>query len=141
MATSRFWVSFSRILVGLYLICFFLEPKDFATAGFKEILVEPDNNDTDNDAQFEVLTHDSDDPLTNGSVSTAGNGDGARYELCGNDLSFLGPPYGNISTSNMVCSPIWNTFVLRVSCFNSYFLVMYVSLYIVANLNELNLIS
>ncbi|XP_022757553.1 cytochrome b561 and DOMON domain-containing protein At3g61750-like [Durio zibethinus] len=113
MATSRSWFSFSRILVRLYLFYILLEPKDFAAAGFKEILVKPDNNDPDNDAQFEVVTHDTDDPLANGSITTASNGDGGRYELCGSDLSFLGPPYGNISTSNMVCSPIWNTFVLR----------------------------
>ncbi|XWS46231.1 hypothetical protein CRYUN_Cryun14cG0046700 [Craigia yunnanensis] len=113
MATSRIWVSISRILVGLYLLFIFLEPKFFAAEGFKEFQVDPDNNDPDNDAQFEVLTHDTDDPLGNGSISTAGNGDGGRYELCGTDLSFLGPPYGNISTSNMICSPIWNTFVLR----------------------------
>ena len=141
MATSSFWVSFSRILVGLYLLFIFLEPKFFAAAGFKEFRVDPDNNDPDNDARFEVLTHDTDDPLANGSISTAGNGDGGRYELCGTDLSFLGPPYGNISTSNMICSPIWNTFVLRVSCFISYFQVTYVCLYIVANFNELNLIG
>ncbi|XVF73030.1 hypothetical protein PTKIN_Ptkin12aG0168800 [Pterospermum kingtungense] len=97
MATSRFRLSFSRILVGFYLLCIFLEPKDFAT-----------------EAKFEVLNHDSADPLNNGSsISTAGNVDGGRYELCGTDLSFLGPPYGNISASNMVCSPVWNNFVLR----------------------------
>lgn len=94
MATSRFWVSFFRILVGFYLLCIFVEPKDLATEGF--------NNDA---PQFEVFNHDAADPLT--------NVDGGRYELCGTDLSFLGPPYGNISTSNMVCSPIWNNFVLR----------------------------
>ncbi|XVF22379.1 hypothetical protein REPUB_Repub12eG0167500 [Reevesia pubescens] len=113
MATSRFWILFSRILVGFYLLCMFIEPKVFKAAGFKEIRVQPDNNDPDKDAQFEVLNHETHDPLANGSISTAGNGDGGRYELCGTDLSFLGPPYGNISTSNMVCSPIWNTFVLR----------------------------
>ncbi|XP_022770585.1 cytochrome b561 and DOMON domain-containing protein At3g61750-like [Durio zibethinus] len=113
MATSRFRVLFSRILVGLYLLYIFLEPKDFATAGFNEILVDPDKTDPDNDAKFEVLIHDTNDPLTNATISTAGNGDGRRHELCGTDLSFLDPPYGNISTSNMVCSPIWNTFVLR----------------------------
>ncbi|XWS35899.1 hypothetical protein CRYUN_Cryun20dG0036500 [Craigia yunnanensis] len=103
------------ILVGLYLLFIFLEPKFFAAAGLKDIRVEPDNNDADNDAQFEVLTHDTDYPLASGSISTAGNGDGGRYELCGTDLCFLGPPYGNISTSNMFCSPIWNTFVLRTT--------------------------
>ncbi|XVE73714.1 hypothetical protein DITRI_Ditri11bG0140800 [Diplodiscus trichospermus] len=115
MATSRLWVSFSRILVGLCLLCILLEPKDFGTSGLKEILVEPDDSDPDNnDARFQVLTHDIDDPATKGSTGTAGNGDGERYDqLCGTDLSFLGPPYGNISASNMVCSPIWNTFVLR----------------------------
>ncbi|EOX95709.1 PREDICTED: cytochrome b561 and DOMON domain-containing protein At3g61750 [Theobroma cacao] len=113
MATPRFWVSFSRILVGLYLLCIFLGPKVFAAADFKEILVEPDSDDPDKGAQFKVLDHDTNDPLANGSISTAGDGDGGRYELCGTDLSFLGPPYGNISTSNMVCSPIWHTFVLR----------------------------
>ncbi|XP_022734044.1 cytochrome b561 and DOMON domain-containing protein At3g61750-like [Durio zibethinus] len=113
MATSSFWVSFSRILVGLYLVFVFLEPKFLAAAGFNKNWVEPDNIDPDNDGQYQVLTHDSDDPFADGSISTAGDGDGGRYEVCGTDLSFLGPPYGNISTSKMVCSPIWNTFILR----------------------------
>ncbi|WCJ22413.1 Cytochrome b561 and DOMON domain-containing protein At3g61750 [Euphorbia peplus] len=35
-----------------------------------------------------------------------------RSELCNTDMSsFLPPPYNNIS--NMVCSPVWNTFILR----------------------------
>ena len=34
--------------------------------------------------------------------------------LCGADLStFLPPPYSNMS--NMICSPVWNTFAVRVS--------------------------
>ncbi|KAL4376988.1 hypothetical protein GQ457_02G001170 [Hibiscus cannabinus] len=101
MAASRFRVSFSRILVGFYLLCMSLEHKRFGAAGVEEIRPE----------------HGKNDPLTNGSVtsSTAGTSiDGrSRSELCGTDLSFLGPPYGNISASNMVCSPIWNNFVLR----------------------------
>lgn len=41
-----------------------------------------------------------------------GGGGGGTIELCGTDLStFLSPPYGNLS--NMICSPIWNTFILR----------------------------
>ncbi|KAK8570380.1 hypothetical protein V6N13_003063 [Hibiscus sabdariffa] len=100
MATSGLWVSFSRILVGLYLLCISLEHKHFGAAGFKEIRVE---NDT--------ITND---PLTNGSVTSSTAGTGVdRSELCSTDLSFLGPPYGNISSSNMVCSPIWNNMVLR----------------------------
>ena len=35
-------------------------------------------------------------------------------DLCGTDLStFLPPPYSNMS--NIICSPVWNTFTLRVS--------------------------
>ncbi|XVE77277.1 hypothetical protein DITRI_Ditri13aG0049400 [Diplodiscus trichospermus] len=108
MATSRFWVSYSQILVGFYLVCIFLQPKLFVAAGFEEI------NDQDNDSdQVAVLTNNTDVPSADGNISSAGDGDGGRYELCGSDLSFLGPPYGNISTSNMVCSSVWNTFVLR----------------------------
>lgn len=40
--------------------------------------------------------------------------DQERSELCNTDMSsFLPPPYNNIS--NMVCRPVWNTFLLRVS--------------------------
>lgn len=50
----------------------------------------------------------------NGYVSSAGDSGGGRYELCGTDIStFLPPPYGNIS--GLSCTPLWNTFVLRVS--------------------------
>ncbi|KAM6573717.1 hypothetical protein CsatA_017797 [Cannabis sativa] len=39
-------------------------------------------------------------------------GGGGELELCNNDLSnFLPPPFGNLT--NVVCKPIWNTFVLR----------------------------
>ncbi|XP_041000673.1 cytochrome b561 and DOMON domain-containing protein At3g61750-like [Juglans microcarpa x Juglans regia] len=34
-------------------------------------------------------------------------------QLCGTHMSFLPPPYGNLS--NLVCKPIWNTFILRYS--------------------------
>ncbi|KAG5231467.1 cytochrome b561 and DOMON domain-containing protein [Salix suchowensis] len=38
--------------------------------------------------------------------------DQERSELCNTDMSsFLPPPYNNIS--NMVCRPVWNTFLLR----------------------------
>ncbi|PON98016.1 Cytochrome b561 and DOMON domain-containing protein [Trema orientale] len=41
--------------------------------------------------------------------TTAGAGES---ELCNNDLSnFLPPPYGNLT--NVICKPVWNTFVLR----------------------------
>ncbi|KAL6124051.1 hypothetical protein ACLB2K_076567 [Fragaria x ananassa] len=40
------------------------------------------------------------------------DGSGGVSELCVNDLaSFMPPPYGN--SSDIVCKPIWNTFVLR----------------------------
>lgn len=43
-----------------------------------------------------------------------GNVGAGESDLCNNDLSyFLPPPYGNLS--NVICKPIWNTFVLRVS--------------------------
>ncbi|XVF80235.1 hypothetical protein PTKIN_Ptkin15bG0054600 [Pterospermum kingtungense] len=101
-----------RTLVGFYLLCIVLEPNFFAVAGYKEIRFDADKSDPDNDdGQFEILL--GHDPLVNGSISTAGNDEGGRYEVCGTDLSFLGPVYGNISPSKMVCSPVWNTFVLR----------------------------
>ncbi|TYH38820.1 hypothetical protein ES332_D12G136500v1 [Gossypium tomentosum] len=95
MAIPSFFVSFTKILVGFCLLC--IVHKDFVVAGFEEVRVE----------------HDTNEPLTNGSITTAGTGEDGRSELCGTDLSFLGPPYGNMSTAKMVCSPIWNTFVLR----------------------------
>ena len=44
-----------------------------------------------------------------------GSGSGGRVpELCNIDArSFLPPPYGNLSS--VICKPIWNTFILRVS--------------------------
>lgn len=100
MAIPSFFVSFTKILLGFCLLC--TVHKDFVVAGFEEVRVE----------------HDTNEPLTNSSITTAGTGEDGRSELCGTDLSFLGPPYGNMSTAKMVCSPIWNTFVLRVSCFS-----------------------
>lgn len=49
-------------------------------------------------------------------------GSGGVSELCDNDLAnFMPPPYGN--SSDIVCRPIWNTFVLRVNLF--FFLQFY----------------
>lgn len=46
----------------------------------------------------------------NNRVSAAGGGGG----LCSIDLStFLPLPYSNMP--NMICKPVWNTFLLRVS--------------------------
>ncbi|EEF39066.1 dopamine beta-monooxygenase, putative [Ricinus communis] len=47
------------------------------------------------------------------STYTAPNSPGVdRSELCNTDMStFLPPPYNNIS--NMVCIPVWNTYLLR----------------------------
>lgn len=45
------------------------------------------------------------------------DGSGGVSEICVNDLaSFMPPPYGN--SSDIVCRPIWNTFVLRVCLFS-----------------------
>lgn len=58
------------------------------------------------------------------------DGSGGVSEICVNDLaSFMPPPYGN--SSDIVCRPIWNTFVLRVCLFSIIqtsllFLVIYV---------------
>lgn len=51
--------------------------------------------------------------LADDGSNVGGGGGGAASQLCKTDLSFLPPPYGNLS--NVVCKPIWNTFVLRVS--------------------------
>ncbi|XP_024020960.1 cytochrome b561 and DOMON domain-containing protein At3g61750 [Morus notabilis] len=41
-----------------------------------------------------------------------GGSGAADTEICNNDLSsFLPPPYSNIT--NVICKPVWNTFVLR----------------------------
>lgn len=56
----------------------------------------------------------------NGSFGGSGYIGGGKEteQLCNADLSsFLLPPYGNLS--NMICRPIWNTFVLRASLFSS----------------------
>lgn len=55
----------------------------------------------------------ADDDSNVPGVNSAGVGGGVS-ELCDNELSsFMLPPYGNLS--DIVCRPIWNTFVLRVS--------------------------
>lgn len=55
----------------------------------------------------------ADDDSNVPGVGKAGGGGGVS-ELCDNDLSsFMPPPYSN--ASYIVCRPIWNTFVLRVS--------------------------
>ena len=56
--------------------------------------------------------HDGDNSYYAGTASST-NG-GVDSEICNNDLTtFLPPPYSNLT--NVVCKPIWNTFVLRVS--------------------------
>lgn len=46
-----------------------------------------------------------------GSVGGVGS---EVWELCDTDLrSFLPPPYANLS--GVICKPVWNTFILRVS--------------------------
>ncbi|KAI5345805.1 PREDICTED: cytochrome [Prunus dulcis] len=55
----------------------------------------------------------ADDDSNVPGVNSAGVGGGVS-ELCDNELSsFMLPPYGNLS--DIVCRPIWNTFVLRYS--------------------------
>lgn len=57
------------------------------------------------------------------------DGSGGVSELCVNDLaSFMPPPYGN--SSDIVCKPIWNTFVLRVCHFEFYKLHLFFSCYV-----------
>ena len=67
------------------------------------------------EAQIFVTADDGANAGGAGAGFGHGGGNGAgESELCNNDLSnFLPPPYGNLS--NVICKPVWNTFVLRVS--------------------------
>jgi len=57
---------------------------------------------------------DEDDYVEVDSSSGYDGYNGGVSEQCDTDLrSFLPPPYGNLT--NVICKPIWNTFVLRVS--------------------------
>lgn len=90
MAISGHGFSASRLLVGLCLVSLVLKSEVFVSA--------------DDDAGYVG---------GNGIGGNGGSGAGDT-DICNNDLSsFLPPPYSNIS--NVVCKPIWNTFVLRVS--------------------------
>lgn len=61
---------------------------------------------------------DDDDDYVEVDNSSNGGYSGGVSEQCDTDLrSFLPPPYGNLT--NIVCKPIWNTFVLRVSFISS----------------------
>ncbi|XP_068314661.1 cytochrome b561 and DOMON domain-containing protein At3g61750-like [Pyrus communis] len=63
------------------------------------------------EAKFDVMAADG--SYVPG-VNSAGGGNEAS-QLCDNDLSsFMLPPYSN-SSSDLVCRPLWNTFVLRYS--------------------------
>lgn len=89
MANSGHAFSVSHFLVGLCLVTLVFESEVF------------------------VLADDDDAGYVGGNGIKGGSGAGDT-EICSNDLSsFLPPPYSNIS--NVVCKPIWNTFVLRVS--------------------------
>jgi len=73
----------------------------------------------DDGYDFAVTEEDQigDNSTLSGGAYAAPSGvamDQERSELCKTDMSsFLPPPYNNIS--NMVCKPVWNTFLLRVS--------------------------
>ncbi|GKU87933.1 hypothetical protein SLEP1_g2260 [Rubroshorea leprosula] len=110
MADSRFRVSLSWVLVVLCILGFFLGSKAFAAGKEEEGNHKFLGNDIPEDYN-EVRPQGAND-IDDGSISSAGDGEGERFELCGTDLStFLAPPYGNIS--NMICTPIWSSFVLR----------------------------
>ncbi|KAM7276501.1 hypothetical protein ACFE04_018367 [Oxalis oulophora] len=87
MAQPRFWgVKTFGILFGLFALTLFWRPT-----------LQQENNAT----------------YANGGENSGGfHGSGLSEELCEADISsFLPPPYGNIS--NMACSPVWNTYILR----------------------------
>lgn len=102
-AHSRLFRALRFVLVLiLYVLVLFFRPKIFAAAddqvkGPKEDQIGNSNN-------------------TGSGAYAASNSVGVdgRSELCDTDMSsFLPPPYNNIS--HMVCKPVWNTFLLRVS--------------------------
>lgn len=106
MANSRFQDQVSKILVGLYVFSLILEPKIFALAGDEGAAAA--TNSSEGNAG---ISPQSKDDYIGGN---GGNNGIEVSQLCNTDLqTFLPPPYGNIS--RMVCKPIWNTFILRVS--------------------------
>ncbi|GKU96644.1 hypothetical protein SLEP1_g9855 [Rubroshorea leprosula] len=112
MADLGFRVSLSWVLIGLCILGFFFGPKVFAAGAEKD---EGDNHKAlgkDNSTQKDYDQVRPQPQGASGSVSGTGYGEGQRFELCDTDLSaVLAPPYGNIS--KMICTPIWNTFLLR----------------------------
>ena len=60
-----------------------------------------------------MAADDDEDDYVEVDSSGYGGYSGGVSEQCDTDLrSFLPPPYGNLT--NVICKPIWNTFVLRV---------------------------
>lgn len=118
MADLGFRVSFSWVLIGLCILGFSFVPEVFAAGAEKD---EGDNHKAPGKDNNTLTDYDQVRPppqgtnnIGGGSISGTGYGEGQRFELCDTDLKgILAPPYGNIS--NMICSPIWNTFLLRVS--------------------------
>lgn len=103
MANSRFLAQVSKILVGIYVFSIILEPKIFALAGDEDAAAATNSSE----ANAGVSPQSKDD-------HTGGNGGVEVSQLCNTELqTFLPPPYGNVS--HLVCKPIWNTFILRVS--------------------------
>jgi hypothetical protein len=74
---------------------------------------------------------DDNSTIDGGAYAASSNGvrmDQEISELCNSDMSsFLPPPYKNIS--NMICRPVWNTFLLRVSFEGLSFFYLFVSIH------------
>ncbi|GAV56849.1 Cytochrom_B561 domain-containing protein/DOMON domain-containing protein [Cephalotus follicularis] len=100
---------FIRILLGLCVLSLSLEPKIMAVAIDEDERISEIHDDGDDSLPRHQLEAEGVD-LSGGAVY----GSGLNSELCDTDISsFLPPPYSNIS--EMACSPIWNTFILRYS--------------------------
>ncbi|KAG6748217.1 hypothetical protein POTOM_048126 [Populus tomentosa] len=111
MANSRFQKS--RLVFVLLCFLFFVSRlRIFVAADDK-------SNESNKDDGYDFVVTEEDQIGDNSTLSGGGYAapsgvamDQERSQLCNTDMSsFLPPPYNNIS--NMVCKPVWNTFLLR----------------------------
>lgn len=109
METIRFQVLVSQILVVLYLLSLLLPSKISAVSDRKNAATLVEINKQGYSSELPPNT-----PTDGYSGDSGVESSSEMLELCNTDLkTFLPPPYGDIS--GIVCKPVWNTFILRVS--------------------------
>ncbi|KAJ4827849.1 hypothetical protein Tsubulata_012995 [Turnera subulata] len=111
MAISRFPGLRSKLALLLYVLVLFLCSCCYISAADDQSLGHRFGGDL-HVVEDQVDSNNGAGGGGGGGAYAEADGSGMRAELCNIDMStFLPPPYNNIT--NMVCKPVWNTFLLR----------------------------